>query len=182
MTSKRHFEINWPLILNFSQESISIILYSPLGNSTSHNIIACRLFCGFLFQCKMQNFGDELFSQRLRFHALFTRWIRNCKFCSKLSICANSSTYLCFNFHYKMLRNIVHTSTESILIWRFNWIFMLVKFRFMEWLSHTRYLNFAPIQQSFRDIHIECSKQFKWNSYFYVSGQIRPFWAALKLL
>ena len=23
-----------------------------------------------------------------------------------------------------------------------------------------------------RDIHIECSKQFKWNSYFYVSGQI----------
>ena len=33
-----------------------------------------------------------------------------------------------------------------------------------------------------RDIHIECSKQFKWNSYFYVSGQSRPFWAALKLL
>ena len=33
-----------------------------------------------------------------------------------------------------------------------------------------------------RDIHIECSKQFKWNSYFYVFGQNRPFWAALKLL
>ena len=33
-----------------------------------------------------------------------------------------------------------------------------------------------------RDIHIECSKQFKWNSYFYVSVQNRPFWAALKLL
>ena len=33
-----------------------------------------------------------------------------------------------------------------------------------------------------RDIHIECSKQFKCNSYFYVSGQSRPFWAALKLL
>ena len=33
-----------------------------------------------------------------------------------------------------------------------------------------------------RDIHIECSKQFKLNSYFYVSGQSRPFWAALKLL
>ena len=31
-----------------------------------------------------------------------------------------------------------------------------------------------------RDIHIECSKQFKWNLYFYVSGQSRPFWAALK--
>ena len=33
-----------------------------------------------------------------------------------------------------------------------------------------------------RDIDIEYSKQFKWNSYFYVSGQNRPFWAALKLL
>ena len=33
-----------------------------------------------------------------------------------------------------------------------------------------------------RDIHIECSKQFKWNLYFYVFGQSRPFWAALKLL
>ena len=33
-----------------------------------------------------------------------------------------------------------------------------------------------------RDIYIECSKRFKWNSYFYVSGQSLPFWAALKLL
>ena len=33
-----------------------------------------------------------------------------------------------------------------------------------------------------RDIHIECSKQFKRNSYFYVFGQSRLFWAALKLL
>mgnify|MGYP007048350378 CR=1 FL=1 len=33
-----------------------------------------------------------------------------------------------------------------------------------------------------RDIHIERSKQFKWNSYLYVSGQSRLFWAALKLL
>ena len=31
-------------------------------------------------------------------------------------------------------------------------------------------------------IHIECSKQFKWNLYFYVSGQSGPFWAVLKLL
>ena len=33
-----------------------------------------------------------------------------------------------------------------------------------------------------RDIHIECSKQFKCNLYFYGSGQSRPFWAELKLL
>ena len=32
-----------------------------------------------------------------------------------------------------------------------------------------------------RDIHIECSKQFKQNLYFYVSGPSRLFWAVLKL-
>ena len=32
-----------------------------------------------------------------------------------------------------------------------------------------------------RDIHIECSKQFKSNLYFYGSGQNGPFWAELKL-
>ena len=31
-------------------------------------------------------------------------------------------------------------------------------------------------------IYTKYSKQFKWNSYFYVSGQNQPFWAALKLL
>ena len=33
---------------------------------------------------------------------------------------------------------------------------------------------------SFRDIHIESSKQFKWNSYLYVSGQSRPFLGSTK--
>ena len=33
-----------------------------------------------------------------------------------------------------------------------------------------------------KDIHIEFSKQFKWNLYFYVSGQSGLFWAVLKLL
>ena len=32
-----------------------------------------------------------------------------------------------------------------------------------------------------RDIHIECSKQFKWIVYFYVYGQSGPFWAVLKV-
>ena len=32
-----------------------------------------------------------------------------------------------------------------------------------------------------RNIHIEVYKQFKWNLYFYVSGQNRPLWAVLKL-
>ena len=33
-----------------------------------------------------------------------------------------------------------------------------------------------------RYIHIECSKQFKWNLYFHGSGQSELFWAELKLL
>ena len=33
-----------------------------------------------------------------------------------------------------------------------------------------------------RDIHIECSKQFKWKLYFYRSWQRGPFWSELKLL
>ena len=32
----------------------------------------------------------------------------------------------------------------------------------------------------FRDLHIECSKQFKWNWYFYVSGQSGLFWGSAK--
>ena len=37
-------------------------------------------------------------------------------------------------------------------------------------------------QIGIRDIHIECSKLFKLNLYFYVSRQSRPFWAVLKML
>ena len=46
------------------------------------------------------------------------------------------------------------------------------------WLT----LQSRNFQLQARDIHIECSKQFKWNSYFYVSGQSRSFWAAPNLL
>ena len=44
------------------------------------------------------------------------------------------------------------------------------------------YFLFDIFDTKTRDIHIECSKQFKWNSYFYVSGQSGPFWAVLKHL
>ena len=51
---------------------------------------------------------------------------------------------------------------------------------------HTPFPQVTDIGPTFRpnirDTHIKCSKQFKWNSYFYVSGQSRPFWAALTLL
>ena len=47
------------------------------------------------------------------------------------------------------------------------------------WVFHFTFQ--AYILPHTRDIHIECSKQFKWNLYFYVSGQSRLIWAALKL-
>ena len=43
-------------------------------------------------------------------------------------------------------------------------------------------LSFKRTLTSARNIHIECSKQFKWKLYFYVSGQSWPFWTLLKLL
>ena len=52
--------------------------------------------------------------------------------------------------------------------------------------NRARFYNIQVLDPSFqpksRDIHIECSKQFKLNLYFYVSGQSWPFWAALKRL
>ena len=61
-----------------------------------------------------------------------------------------------------------------------SWIKMLWKcflsfFGF--WLT---VLDRCRIHTGIRDIQIECSKQFKWNSYFYGSRQNRLFWAALK--
>ena len=54
-----------------------------------------------------------------------------------------------------------------------------IKRKGQEETSREGMMNFCvPV----RDIHIEYSKQFKCNLYFYVSGQSRPFWAALKLL
>ena len=40
----------------------------------------------------------------------------------------------------------------------------------------------SEFQVKVKVIYTKYSKQFKWNSYFYVSGQNRPFWAALELL
>ena len=50
-------------------------------------------------------------------------------------------------------------------------------------LLQTHYCNFAKfsVKGLSRDIHIECSKQFEWNLYFYRSGQSGLFWAELKL-
>ena len=42
--------------------------------------------------------------------------------------------------------------------------------------------NSSDFYTKVRDIHIECSKQFKWNLYFYGSGQSGSFLAELKLL
>ena len=74
--------------------------------------------------------------------------------------------------------------------WELGWVEKLSFF----WVGHfdgffSRFFLSYPyknqsmcLEKQGRDIHIECSKQFKWNSFFYVSGQNRPFWAVLKLL
>ena len=45
-------------------------------------------------------------------------------------------------------------------------------------------LEFIPTLNHLQSkvIYTKYSKQFKWNSHFYVFGQNWPFWAALKLL
>ena len=43
-------------------------------------------------------------------------------------------------------------------------------------------IRVVKFQAGVKVIYTKYSKQFKWNSYFNVSGQNRPFWAALKLL
>ena len=48
-------------------------------------------------------------------------------------------------------------------------------------VSTCKYLGTILILRQQRD-WVECSKQFKWNLYFYVSRQSGPFWALLKLL
>ena len=64
----------------------------------------------------------------------------------------------------------INTSQSFRVDWKAYKVFMLLR-AVIKWHWADR-----------RDIHIECSKQFKWNLYIYVSGQSRPFWAALKLL
>jgi hypothetical protein len=62
-------------------------------------------------------------------------------------------------------------------------IFGFAKNLFLALLAQLYFAYWAQQPEAaIRDIHIECSKQFKWNSYFYVSGQRWPFWAMLKLL
>ena len=46
--------------------------------------------------------------------------------------------------------------------------------------NNSQGLGIHTILQS--EIYIQCSKKFKCNLYFYVSGQSEPFWAVLKLL
>ena len=67
----------------------------------------------------------------------------------------------------------------NLCLWNFLFQEAIVaRGKMQNFLKASRLLAVPPWS---RDIHIECSKQFKWNSYFYVSGQSRPFWAALKL-
>ena len=62
--------------------------------------------------------------------------------------------------------------------------FKAEKVNFFPILPESKWQQFLVSDKSHksRDIHIECSKQFKWNLYFYVFGQNWLFWAVLNLL
>ena len=80
---------------------------------------------------------------------------------------------ICFNCNFKFGEKISKSIRFLFIQYKMVWGFYLEK------IVESTY---PEIDAKHRDIHTECSKQFKWNTYSYVSGQSRPFWAALKLL
>ena len=68
-------------------------------------------------------------------------------------------------------------------IWSY-WVFSKYDHIVLFWLKWQRVTPKSIANYIFdvkaRDIHTECSKQFKWNLYFHVYGQSGPFWPVLK--
>ena len=75
-----------------------------------------------------------------------------------------------------------------VAIWFF--VAKFISIKHLNWFSaatfsslfHTNGDGDSGMRGRSKVIYTKYSKQFKWNSYFYVSGQNRPFWVALKLL
>ena len=103
----------------------------------------------------------------------------------RLSVAAEPLDFLyCWTFEIMLW--IMYLFTAEPLDFIYCWTFEIICLLLNLWIFFTAEpLDFFycwTFEIMPRDIHIECSKQFKWNLYFYVSGQSRPFWAALKLL
>ena len=79
-------------------------------------------------------------------------------------------------------------STQFCVSWYNQFLFWLLRIKrkvcsAINFCTLTRGEPFSSFWgEIYKDIHIECSKQFEWDLYFYVSGQSRQFWAVLKLL
>ena len=103
----------------------------------------------------------------------------------RLSVAAEPLDFLyCWTFEIMLW--IMYLFTAEPLDFIYCWTFEIICLLLNLWIFFTAEpLDFFycwTFEIMPRDIHIECSKQFKWNLYFYVSGQSGPFWAVLKLL
>ena len=103
----------------------------------------------------------------------------------RLSVAAEPLDFLyCWTFENMLW--IMYLFTAEPLDFIYCWTFEIICLLLNLWIFFTAEpLDFFycwTFEIMPRDIHIECSKQFKWNLYFYVSGQSRLFWAVLNLL
>ena len=103
----------------------------------------------------------------------------------RLSVAAEPLDFLyCWTFEIMLW--IMYLFTAEPLDFIYCWTFEIICLLLNLWIFFTAEpLDFFycwTFEIMPRDIHIECSKQFKWNLYFYVSGQSGSFWAVLKLL
>ena len=103
----------------------------------------------------------------------------------RLSVAAEPLDFLyCWTFENMLW--IMYLFTAEPLDFIYCWTFEIICLLLNLWIFFTAEpLDFFycwTFEIMPRDIHIECSKQFKWNLYFYVSGQSGSFWAVLKLL
>ena len=110
--------------------------------------------------------------------------------CQKLL--TRKSTHLICTYHAKMTTNLDGIAIATIVLVNYNsfeveWLCCFDNESIVgvtlfspscQWLSNISHLirkkssrkEPTIIGHNLRDIHIECSKQFKWNLYFYVSG------------
>ena len=103
----------------------------------------------------------------------------------RLSVAAEPLDFLyCWTFEIMLW--IMYLFTAEPLDFIYCWTFEIICLLLNLWIFFTAEpLDFFycwTFEIMPRDIHIECSKQFKWNLYFYVSGQSGLFCAVLKLL
>ena len=138
------------------------------------NIVeSSNIFWWFWWFCLLLNHWDSSFTY------LFAAEPLNFLYCWTFEI-------ICYCWTFEIMPWIMYLFTAEPLDFIYCWTFEIICLLLNLWIFFTAEpLDFFycwTFEIMPRDIHIECSKQFKWNLYFYVSGQSGSFWAVLKLL